>query len=335
MEGVPVASLADSDITPDPGSINPYQVGEDRSADNRSFTVWVVTEGVQAPAGASNVIVVPAELESVGVMTRVYRVDRDFAFENAPCSGPETYGGCPPQIESLKADLTSGETPESLWQHLDEVLGAVSGAVMNSDLAEYWSGTQALYGDEIVFHRYGRLASLFPSEFNHYVLASVKQSYASKVAVLTFVPPTFEDTYTGRDMEGGKDVRYWSFCVGDWATSGTTDCLIDDEAVKNPHGTVTIAIGPTYMRPVIENAGLNYLRWGTLTRPLLIHRHMLADESFEGAIGNVPLFLAPPAQDGARRDCYEDHAAVHFMGEYAPSGRVYRTIEFLRWLRSR
>ena len=323
-EGLSVVAMLDSDIEPDEGSVNPYRVGVDRDASNRSFTIWVVKEGIAAPAGSNNVIEIPANIENVCLMTRAYRADE----------GLDSYGGTtPPAIEALKADLTSGESPESMLLHLDEILSVFIDGFLNESVSEFWNNSQMLYGDDIVFHRFGLLGGLFPTAHNQYMMAPITQNYANKVAVLTFLPPTFEDTYTGGDMEGGKDVRYWSVCLGDWGTTGTTNCIVDDEAVKNPDGSVTICIAPLYMKGIIENAGLNYMRWGAILKPLLIHRHMLADESFAGAIGNVPEIGHPPVE--GMQEYYDENMAVNFIGDYCPTGKVYTILEFKNWLKSR
>jgi hypothetical protein len=203
----------------------------------------------------------------------------------------------------------------------------------NPDLAEFWDNSQQLYGEDIVFHRFGLLSGLFPNAYNNYIMASLPQKYFDKVAVFTLYPPTFEDTYEGARLEGGKDVRYWSFCVGDWATSGTTDCIIDDEVVQNADGSATICIAPFFLKRTVEDAGLNYLRWGMLAKPLLIHRHMMADESFEGSIARVPEIGHPPA--GAEKEYYDENMAVTFMGDYGPSGKIYTVSEFRDWLDNR
>lgn len=132
-----------------------------------------------------------------------------------------------------------------------------------------------------------------------YVVASLDQYYWNKVAVITMKKaPSVDDTFKGGDFQRDVNVRYWSFCVGDLAITGTPFCLCDDEIHRNPDGeSVTIIIARYSLKSKIQQAGLNYMAWGLATyKPVLIHRHLLAAHDFVGKIANVPAIGRPLAE---------------------------------------
>lgn len=62
--------------TPDEGHINPYIPGNDRHGNKRSYTLYVVKEGLGfAFSDHENVVVIPRDIENVSLMVRVYRPD--------------------------------------------------------------------------------------------------------------------------------------------------------------------------------------------------------------------------------------------------------------------
>lgn len=317
-----IGAFADVEIVPDAGSVNPYDIGQDRSAANRDYTLWLVKEGVTVPAGAANVIILPPDIETLSLFTRVYRPDR----------GMDDLGGVSlPVIEALNADLSSGQAPE-FGLGLEGILAKIPDFFLNEDLITCHQFQRQFCGNEVVFHRVSD-AGLFPNAHNEYITAAMPPDYFNKVAVVTFTPPTFEDTFDGDAFEGGKDVRYWSLCIGGLGETRTTNCLCDDQVVPNADGTVTVCIAPAYLQSTIEAAGLNHLAWGAVYRPLLLHRHMLADPFFPGSISNVPAIDRPPAPEDRNQEYYEDNMAIHYMDEYCPTGEVYTIWEFMRWLR--
>ena len=321
MVGTDIGALADFEITPDQGSVNPYEVGQERSVTSRDYTVWLVKEGVPVPEHALNVIVLPAVSETFALFTRVYRADQ----------GEDVFGGVLlPTIEALKADMTSGQSPE-FGVDLEGIIDAPK-LLLNQDLVASYDYLREFSGDDVVFHRLSD-AGLYPNAHNEYIVSAMPSNYLNKVAVITFTPPTFEDTSEGDVFEGGKEVRYWSLCIGGVGATTTTNCIRDDQAVLNPDGTVTICIAPLYLKRKIEAAGYNHIRWGAMYKPLVLHRHLLADEGFTSSISSVPVIGKPPAPEDLNQQYFDENRALNYMGEYSPTGTVYTVLEFLWWLR--
>lgn len=315
-------AVADKDIIPDKGSANPFKTGGSRQDTNRSYTLWLVEEGKPVPKGAVNVMTYPPNIEKVTLMTRVYRPDK----------GMDSLGGVPyPKITPVKLDGSHGAMPD-IGANIKELRAKLDMFLMNSDLLATWDVLKAYTGDKIIFFRISD-AGLFPNAHNEYVFSPLEDKTTTKVAVIRLKKtPTYEETYDGQSFKGDKEVRYWSFCIGGMGETGTPDCLCDDQVQKNPDGSVTLVIAPFYMKKTIEDAGLNYMRWGLVYKPIVIYRHMMARDSFDGRIGRVVPIGRPPSEENRNPDFLKNHEAGAWMGDYTPQGRIYTEDEFRKRL---
>lgn len=315
-------ALADKDIVPDEGVVNPFRIGVNRQASNRSYTLWLIKEGTPFPDEAVNVLTYPPDIEKITLMTRVYRPDE----------GKDSLGGVPhPELQAVKLDGSRAVMP-NIGADIKDLRKKLDMFLMNSDLISTWKILKDYTGESIVFFRISD-AGLFPNAHNEYIMSPLEDHTSAKIAVINLKKvPTFEDTYTGKPLEGGKEVRYWSFCIGGLGETGTPDCLCDDQVQKNGDGSVTIIIAPFYLKKDIEAAGLNYMRWGLVYKPIIIHRHMMARDNFEGSIGQVVAIGRPPEEDNRNRRYLETHEAGAWMGDYTPQGRIYTKEDFLKGL---
>jgi len=321
-EGTDIAAFLDQEIQPDPGNINPFKIGADRNAEKRSYTIWISKDGV-TPPNENNSITIPPDVEILILGMRIYRPDK----------GTNTLGDVPlPKIEFLKEDLTPGTNPE-IGLDLSGIITKVSMFLLNKELIRSWKIGRYFTKGEIAFYRVSD-EGLFPNAHNEYIIAILPQFYFNKVVVVTFTPPTFEDSYNGEGFKGGKNVRYWSICTGGVGLTATTDCLCDDEIKLNKDGTVTICIAPYYMKKIIEDAGLNYIKWGITYRPMLIYRQLLASESFSGSLHNIPKIDRPPAPEDRTKEFFDENRAINFIGEYCPQGEIYSVSEFINWMKN-
>lgn len=340
-EATDFAGLADREMVPNTGSRNPFAIGghnqKSIDPDHRSYTIWLVSESVAARLGKEqvrmltnhvNIMTYPDGISMLAYMNRVYRPNR----------GQNLLGGVPlPTVKALKLDGTKATPPKLMHQlgrAVEDIKSKLHMFLFNRDFIANWNLMKKFAGSrEIRFHRVTD-AGLFPNAHMEYIVASLDQFYWNKVAVLTMKKtPNADDTFDGGDLQNNVDVRYWSFCVGDLAGTGTPDCLCDDEIHKNPDGSsVTIVIAPFYLKSKIQQAGLNYMAWGLTFKPLVIHRHMLAAEDFAGKIGNVHAIGRPPAEKDRNADYFQRHSAEHWMGDYTPKGKILSVNEFLKGL---
>ena len=313
-----IAAMADFEIIPDEGSTNPFVPGADRQSESRRYTVYIVKQGEDRPEGAKNVIVLPEGIKHPSIFTRVYRPDR----------GIDSLGGVGlPRVEVLRADLTPGVLPSYGIQQ-DQILPKAKMFIMNEDLGKTWEITKQFSGNRVVFHRVSD-ASLFPNAHNEYIVAPLPQDYANKVAIIRLENvPTFEHTYEGGAIKGGTQVRYWSFCTGGLGTTRTVECLNDDQIKVNHDGSAVIAIAPFFLKHKIDSLGWNHMRWGALLKPIILHRHMLADPSFDERIGNVSPIGRPPRQEDRHQGYFDSHAAKQSMKSYGPTGEILTIRQF-------
>lgn len=321
--GNAISAIADIEIEADPGHTNPFDPALSRAATNRCYTFYLVKYGVSPPSGAINVIMLPPDVETLGLFHRVFRPDRGY----------NSLGGVAlPRVEALKADGSPAEIPE-FGQDAQALLQMVSRFILNQELLEDHKVARRFAGDLVTFYQ-APGTNRFPNAHIQYLTSYLPEDYINKVAVITLTPPTAEDTYRGGAFVGNKDVRYWSVCMCGLGETRTSSCLADDQIRKNSDGTATVIVAPLYLQGAIEAKGFNFLRWGALYKPIMLYRQMLVRDDFEGRIKDnvipVDRVIAPEDQNQAYFDA---HAAQNFMGEYAPAGRVYTILDFQRWLR--
>ena len=94
---------------------------------------------------------------------------------------------------------------------------------------------------------------------------------------------------------GDEQLRYWSVCQNDLPTQRYVGCVADYQAHLDEQGYFTMMVSDAADRPanaVAENA-LDWMPWGPYVDALLIYRHMLPDTRFEQAIHNVPQGTPP------------------------------------------
>jgi len=323
IRGNAISAIADIEIEADPGHTNPFDPALSRDATNRSYTLYLVKEGVAPPMGAINVLKLPTDVETLGLFTRVFRPD---------CGYNSLGGVALPRIEALKTDGSPAEIPE-FGQDAQALLQMISRFILNEQLLEDYKVARRFAGDLVTFYQ-APGTNRFPNAHIQYLTSYLPEDYINKVAVITLTPPTSEDTYRGGPFVGNKDVRYWSVCMCGLGETRTSNCLADDQIRKNPDGTTTIIVAPLYLQGAIEAKGFNFLRWGALHKPIMLYRQMLVRDDFEGRIKDnvIPIdrVIAPENQN---QSYFDAHAAQNFMGQYAPTGRVYTILDFQRWLR--
>jgi hypothetical protein len=318
--GGPRSSLLDTDIEPDPGSLNPFRLAVDRATPDRAYTLLVVPEG--SPTGdAPNVITFPDSATLVSVYLRVYVPDPDLAGRY------RLQGGVPlPAIEAFVP--ATGER----YPCPQQVLGQDSQG--GKDLLP-----PANHDGEVRFYR-NSADGYYPNGDAAY-LYSLFDPPGDSVAVIRMKQPTVTHTDRSGGILGATPmVRYWSFNVYTELTTATA-CLPDFQARPDEHGVVTLVLArphPEVIRKV-EEEGWNFLPWSPLSHlaeagdlpPLLqdkdpqtvavVYRNLVANPAFAWSTWAVPQYdPALPA---------EPQSAGYFMGEYAPQGTYCSVEEFL------
>jgi hypothetical protein len=328
----PVDGLPDVALEPDPGSVNPFRTGADRTAGNRSYSARIsfatppaqrernTLYGAVGQGGAAN---------PVGVFTyRIY----------IPDQGRDDYGDVGlPTAEVVQAGSTAPVSPavcNQIHKPTTPVLNETLAAVPSLPQAEpeqmatgrnppHWrkfvnvaSALGVAFTDNPTFNNFGQAeldqhggrGGFLSNMDNAYVSALVHRGYG-QVLVTRFRAPTFPDTRPGTKRMPTGQLRYWSICQNDPMTQRFVACINDDRAVIGRDGFATYVISPPNERPAsaTRKCGVNWLPWGPNVRGAVIYRHMLPSAGFGQSIQ-----AATADQEAAT------------MGDVFPVSRYYR-----------
>lgn len=315
--GNSTALLADGDIVPDPGSVNPFQDGLGYLPQEVSYTLDIL----DIPPGQR-----PAP-DSSNILYGGYRIDgTPVRFNNVlyrvyvPDPGTGLLGGAPkPRLYFVVDDpkKTSLEAIDSLCARIGAVQRAY--AMGHGGLAQLLKGSSEFQSSlrppvqldrEAIGYRVVRPNPngegwYFNSQSGYLML--FLNAFRDPVTVIRFRPPTFPDTEAGEEITGNEDLRYWSVCMHQSAvTVYETGCLHDALISVDEDGYVRFAFSYPEDRPAID--GKPYGNWLATTDivPIVILRQIQPNPAFSQAL----LFYAGDNED-------PDEIAAH-MQEYFP-----------------
>jgi hypothetical protein len=310
------ASLDDYRITPQPGSVNPWQ---QRAAPGGRFTVTIAPD--PAP-GQANTLPLPAGTTSQHpgyLMYRVYLPAGGGGLSAVPAPAltvehgdtARTLPACPSHNAPVRLPAASGSAAT--------IAGAGAGgpgaAAPPPRQLEFFKPPQGTWNNR-------GLANADTS----YALAYLVRPPAADVVVITARAPTFAPgRHPSRWPARGEDVRYWSMCIGLLAPptpvvanklpgAGTDyGCRADEATRLDAAGDYTYVIGAESQRAAISRVrGVTFLPLSTAQAArlyLLGLRAVLASSSF----AHAPQAITQ-ASDPA--------AAAAVMGPYYPRAAV-------------
>lgn len=297
----PLDALADVEIQPNAGSVNPFPLGADRTADNRSYTAFIeFGPRPERPEdrepntlytgtgqnGAPNLngtfiyrVYVPDagrdETGGTGIPTVTLQAEDGGPAPRSACSDfakPVLPGGVNQQVAQSDAEIPlPGLARETVtWRKFTNLVDAYAAALdANSD------ETRSLGGEG------GFLSNLH----NAYLTASVSRQFG-QVLVTRMRAPSFPDTRSGADQMPGGQLRYFSMCENERSSQRFIACRTDDQTVVDEDGFMTYVMSTPSQRPdsATEECGVTWLPWGPAQEGLLIYRHMLPASDFAQAI---------------------------------------------------
>jgi uncharacterized membrane protein len=313
--GRPLDSLNDTQIVPDAGSANPFLPGADRTAARRDYTV-TIDFGTPPAQRAPNTLYTGQGQNGLpnAAGSFIYRM-------YVPDSGRDEWGGAGLPRVALEAgdggepvspaDCRGFSKPSA---DLNRELAQLSPPAAADVLA--WPGKDppvwrrfvnlpVAYADGFLENSYGdparQAANQLPlsslggsggflsNRDNDYVYTPISRGHG-QVLVLRGKAPTFADTVEGvPTMPSGQQLRYFSICQNEAASTRYVACLRDDQLVLDEDGRYTIVVSTSAQRPAGATAacGVNWLPWGPVEEGVLIYRHMLPDPSFANAIQRI------------------------------------------------
>jgi hypothetical protein len=303
---VPLDSIYDAHIAPDPGSANPY-VAAPPSGSGDSYTAYV--DFSPAPSNpAPNTLYVGATPQGTPtpyavLMYRVY----------VPRNPDSPAGGVP--MPQLTLQSESGAT---LQQYGACASSSVStGGQLNEEIANsnYPPGapTPPIEGatNPPTWSRAltGNLVGVFANQQVAYLAATISRQYGG-IVVIHAKAPTFPNTSAGEPAYAKRQLRYWSFCENNKETTRVISCAADYHAAIRS-GYYTYVISDPDARPANATAqnGVTWLPWGgSFPSGYVIYRNMLPAPTFTQAV----------------QDVSETDSPQSVMGPYFPS-TVYCT----------
>ena len=340
VDGVPVDALADVDIAADDGSTNPFEVGSDRTATARDYTLRVVAD--DAPGAAADRVTNTLYGGSTDQQL-IYRV-------YVPDEGRDVLGDA--GVPVVEVELADGTvvTGADACAELEVTTTIDTEELPSIDEAAYRSlvelGDPATHPafDPVEWHAFfnprhallstfyahtdqeaaldavdaTKVGGFYSNADNAYVVAAVNRglgpdSDGHNLLVLTGTAPSTPATHGGEATMADGDLRYWSLCQNESpVTTRVSGCLYDEQVPVDADGRYTIVLGLPEDRPdnATDGCGVAWLDWGPgdgVSRPeagTLLLRHMLPSADFDQAIQRIE---APG-----------DEAAV--LGEHLPEG---------------
>jgi hypothetical protein len=336
LNGKNISGWADYQIKPDLGSVNPFVPRGNRRATSRGYTIRVVDAPVPASGPAANTLYSTSTDGSVRsapaaalVTLRYYlpdegtgrlagvpaptitlvtatgqRIPTPTCTDNLGDPGyTSTIAATGPQTSVLPGTGPFVAHRVPVWRKFVNAATGLFGALTDNDTLSdtiYTPGTKVTYQLP---------AGFFENIYNKYVATTISMDFGQ---VLTFRAklPTTPRTFEGEPLMGSGQLRFWSICTGDVATTTTYDCLVDKDIPIDRNREFTLAISTAAARPAnaTTQCGIAWLPAGPPGQSVVILRNMLPSPDFAQAIQNV--------QVGHERA---------MMGPYYPVGRYYST----------
>lgn len=292
LSGNAVEVATDRDISPEPGSTNPFTTpGAPTDPNLRRYSVSLDPNAAVSPG--DNTLAagpIPGGIATGTLIMRVYVPDDPDDF---------TGGVGLPQLAVRDFDGSVRPVPTCPHHVGDSSIASLVGL--------FGPATNAPPQPQPTFVRPLVTSALYANPDNQYLSAIVEHTPGT-VVVVRGRAPTFPDTRNGEPVTDPAQVRYWSLCTNEYAKPyRVTDCAGDHETEIAPDGRYTYVISTPADRP--GNAGtangVTWLDWGrTTVDGVLLMRHMLPDRNFAESIMSVP----------------PGNPATSTMGSYAPVG---------------
>lgn len=322
--------LLDTQIEPDPGSVNPFLPGALRTAEERGYSVRLVPDVAPEDPEPNTLYASDGDRPQLAgyLIYRHYLPDRGrdatggvgLPRVSVELPGGQTVAGTQACrfLESIPSDVPHQIPPEAggptlpigypgsdppRWYVFENVMTALGHRYTPGTPAE---GAPTPQSD----------ASYFTSPGQAYIFTETNRAFGRVLVISLSRAPTTPRTQDGQPRFGRGQLRYWSLCQTDPATTTYIACLADEHVQRTSSGGATFAISLPQDRPgnARPACGVNWLPWGPSQHGEILVRNMLPDPSFAHAIQDVP-------EDG-------DIAAA--MGDYFPRPEYSSRAEFER-----
>jgi hypothetical protein len=309
--------LFDAQITPDPGSINPFADAKANSASDQKYTITVMRTG----GNDGNVLRLHAD--TGWLLYRLY----------LPNAGEGSMGGVPlPDISITDASGKTAPLPKCPIFNRRSELVQLQPQILPPVLEN--PPTLPPVPDRIWF---GAPAAppplLLPNPDNKYMMSFLIPKYEpGRMIVIRGKMPGFPDTYHGAPVSRPAphfdtiQLRYWEICQADGVSPLPIDrCAIDATTPLDGRGFYTVVITNDVLRPDWLPDGVTWLPFGDeqMVPKLIFLRNTLPSSDFSQTVQNALAqgcgfdftFVRLPTQDQIRRS---GQCIRKVMGDYYP-----------------
>lgn len=285
--GDTLAQLSDFEITPDPGSVNPYADAAPPPEAGRRWQVSIVPSGGQT--SAPNVLELEPGQTAGWILYRVYLGN--------PSGDRQGSAPLPTVVRRRNGQVT---------QTLPPCKQFLPGTAI-ADLLSAVMPEPVLVTGAPQFIRFPDTNGLFANEANAY-LTALSDAPPGEILVIRGKVPTTPDTELGQSVVGDFQMRYFSITSNlNQKPYPTVDGIYDAQLPRDADGVYTVVVARDDDVPRGSNDVYALLAWGDGDSQAVIVRNMLPDSSFPNAIQDVT-----PSPYGAPSD------AEQVMREYYP-----------------
>jgi hypothetical protein len=279
--------VEDDLLVPNGGAPNPFQNGNPRNG-TVTYDMTVAFKVKPASPATNTLYTGASSTKGNSVIYRVY----------VPDEGQDDTGGVGLPAVTFYAPAGTQLPPECTNRHAAASVapaGLHAATVATPTSPPTW--TKATGNDG-----YGNLD-------NAYLSASISPKFG-QVLVIHAEAPTFAMTYQGQPaFDGNTQVRYWSMCQNNPATTGVIDCSPDYLTTLPSDYYYTFVVSKTQPTNATAACDVTWLPWGSVQTGLLILRNMLPATSFTESV-----------QDAQPGQIQQD------MGNYYPSSEYLKTV---------
>jgi hypothetical protein len=312
-DNAPAQAVADRDIEPALGSVNPYIDGNHRNVVDRRYVLSVLPgEPVDpnAPLPANTLYDYAANGEKARIILRNYVPDKGTTWAGDV--------GLPRVTLHLNGDTLQGQDacdalqvstapPSPTYFPVDtyELLRDLYQPAANPPAFRVHYSAPFLVqcdfqGD--CTNNPERHVQFYANLDNQYMYSFLDREFG-EVAVIRARIPQVPATYEGDEVFFERELRFWSICQYEFFSQKVEECLIDEQVQINPDGFFTIVTSRDGDRPsnATEECGVGYLPWpadgdgfamidGKTSDPdasWIMARNMLPADDFDMAIQNA------------------------------------------------
>jgi hypothetical protein len=329
----PLDALADVELGPDKGNVNPFLRGADRTTKKRSYTAFIDFGPIpkkRAPntlytgtgqGGTPNFdgtfiyrVYVPDrgldEAGGVGVPT--VTLESTTSGQNPPPSACTNFAkpsgaGVNQQVAASNglpvATPSPGRSPP-VWRKFVNLPRSFAETILDND---YTDPARMSYEQSGAYDLGGK-GGFLSNIHNAYLYTPVAKGNGLVLAT-RMRAPTFPDTRPPAKRMPGGQLRYFSLCQNESQSQRFIACKTDDQTTIGADGFVNYVVSTPSERPANARpeCGVTWIPWGPQAGGVLIYRNMLPNPSFAQAIQRVP----------------EQGKEKAVMGEYFPVSRYY------------